>query len=348
MDLSPRDRLLTVLRGGAADMVPWTIYEWLLPDTPAGARMKTRGLTPIGCAGVCVESCPAIEVESREIQDADGVKTLRRIRTPVGELTEISRIDPTYGSRWISEHLIKSPADYRVMQFVYEHTTYEPEYASFAEADKKMGREGIVIGNVMPIPVQELLVSVMGPETWSEAVMLHADEFEELLGALTGNYHRQVDLAAASPAEVIWLPDNVTGVMMSPTLFNRYCKPAYDRACGVLKQAGKLTFAHYDGDNRPLVDCIASVDIRIIEAFTPPPMGEMTIAEAMRAWPDKVVSVNFPGSLFLQDAATIERHARVYMEEGGREGRFIMGCTEEYPVEQWEKTFAAIADAMGV
>jgi len=45
--------------------------------------------------------------------------------------------------------------------------------------------QGIVLGGILPIPVQWLLVEIMGTPTWSEGVLLHAHEFDELLESLT-------------------------------------------------------------------------------------------------------------------------------------------------------------------
>ena len=113
-----------------------------------------------------------------------------------------------------------------------------------------------------------------------------------------------------------------------------------------MRQAGKLSFAHYDGDNMPLRDCINSVKLDIIEAFTPPPMGRMTVAQAQKAWPDKVLSINFPGNLFTEPAEVIEKYASQYIEEGGDEGKFVIGCTEEFDFTRFEHTFDAIGRAM--
>ena len=74
----------------------------------------------------------------------------------------------------------------------------------------------------------------------------------------------------------------------------------------IVRSAGKLISAHYDGSIRPYLSLLADIDIPIIEAFTPPPMGDLTVAEAKAAWPDKVIWVNFPGSLYLEPAEHIE------------------------------------------
>jgi hypothetical protein len=341
-----RNRLMTVLRGGKADRIPVTIYHWLLPDTPAGKRLHAAGLIPIGSRRIFREQHRDLTIHRTESVVQGAKQTLTRIETPRGTLTERSTLDPTYGSRWIQEHLVKSVDDYPAMKYVFDHTEIEPAFDDYRTTNAAMGDAGIVLGEILPIPVQWLLVEIMGTPTWSDGVLLHTAEFDELLESLTRCYRRQVEIAAESPAEVIWLGDNVTGAIMSPRLFQKYCKPIYAFASGVLRPAGKISFAHYDGSNRPLKECIAGAPLDVIEAFTPPPMGDMTVAEARQAWPDKVLSLNIPGNLFGQPAEVIERHVRQYVSEGGDAGRFILGCTEEFDFQQFDHAFSAILRAV--
>lgn len=341
-----RKRLITVLRGGKADRVPFTIYEWLLPDTPAGKRLHKRGLILIGSRSLYREIRHDVSIESKEVDEAGQKKIITKIKTPVGEVTEKAGFDRSFGSRWIQEHFIKSVEDYKIMQFVHDHTLYEPSYEAYCQADRDMGNAGIILGEIPPIPVQWLLVKVMSPQAWSEGIILYEEQFHALQESLYKNYCCQVEIAVRSPAEVIWFPDNVTGSMMSPAMFNKYCKPVYDYACSLMKRTNKLSFAHYDGAIKTLKDCIANTGLDIIEAFTPPPMGNITVAEARAAWPEKVLSLNFPGNLFCEDAGVIERYACKYMEEGRDRGGFVMGCSEEFELNYFEHTFSAIARAM--
>jgi len=344
-----RERLMTVFNGGKADRVPLTIYDWILKAAwpGPGNPFEQQGLTLIGVAGLFEDKHDdTVTIDRKEVGSGRDKQVITTIKTPVGEVTERAGFDPSFGSKWIREHFIKAVDDYKVMQYVYEHTTTEAKYEEFVAADKKMGQRGIIVGGIHPIPVVWLMVEIMGTETWCEAVMLHTEEFDALHESLTRVFKRRLEIAAGSPAEVIWYADNVTGTVVSPRLFNKYCKPIYDYGCKILKQAGKLTFAHYDGTNLPLKDCIASVDIDIIEAFTPPPMEQMTIAQAREAWPDKVLSINFPGTLFGESSEVIEKYVYEYMEQGGNEGRFVIGCTEEFDFASFEHTFSAIARAM--
>ncbi len=344
-----RERLMTVYRGGKADRVPWTIYDWILYAACPGKGnpFEKDGLTLLGCATLIKETYDnTVTIDQKQIGSGKDRKITTTIKTPVGEVTEIAGFDPSFDSKWITKHFIKSPEDYKVMQYLYDHTSTEPYYEKFIEADKKMGNRGIILGGIHPLPVAWLMLEIMGTETWCEGVMLHKAEYDALEESLHKVYKRRLEIAADSPAQVVWFAESLTGTILSPPLFNKYCKPMYDYACKLLNEAGKLTFSHYDGDNLSLKDCIASVDINIIEAFTPPPMCDMTIAQARKAWPDKVVSINFPAVLFSEPADVIEKYVCDYMAEGGSEGKFVIGCTEEFDFARFDHTFSAIARAM--
>ena len=344
-----RERLMTVFQGGIADQVPLTIYDWILEAACPGEEnpFEKQGLTLIGVASLFEDKTDdTVTIDQKKVGRGRNRQIITTIKTPVGEVTECAGFDPSFGSKWIKKHFIKSVEDYRVMQYFYDHSTTKPSYRKFVAADKKMAERGIVVGGIQPIPMVWLMVEIMGTETWCEGVMLHTDEYDTLQESLTRVFKRRLEIAADSPAEVVWYADNVTGTIVSPKLFNKYCKPIYDYGCKILKQAGKLTFAHYDGTNLPLKDCIASVDIDIIEAFTPPPMEQMTIAQARQAWPDKVLSINFPGTLFNESSEVIEKYVWEYMEQGGNEGKFVIGCTEEFDFTKFKHTFLAITRAM--
>lgn len=75
-------------------------------------------------------------------------------------------------------------------------------------------------------------------------------------------------------------------------------------------------------------------------------MGNLSVAEAKAAWPDKVVWVNFPGSLFLEPAKVIHAYTLDLLREGAPGSRLVLGCTEDFPVSEFEETFTAIGQAL--
>jgi uroporphyrinogen-III decarboxylase len=341
-----RERILSVLRGDASDRIPWNVYGWLVPDGEASRRLHAQGLGWMGTRRIYREINHDVVVRKEErLVDGEAVYHTT-IETPLGTLTQQAVRESNYGSLWIRKFFITSAADYPAAEFFFRHTSFEPDYEPWLEAEMQMGDGGFVIGEVMPIPIMTLMVNWMGVEGLTEGIYDHTGGFESLLDALDAHYARQNQLAAEGPAEIIWWGDNVTGSIISPRLFERYVAPVYAKTLPVLRSAGKIPIAHYDGSNRPLVKNLARTALPVIEAFTPPPWGDLSVAEAKAAWPDKVVGVNFPGALFLEPAEVIYDYALKLVEEAAPGGRFILGCTEDFPMVHFEKTFSAIGRAL--
>jgi hypothetical protein len=344
--MTPRQRLLSVLRTGKADRIPWNIYAWLLPQTPAARSLLDHGLSLMGSQRIYRETFSDLTIHEDKYQSAGQTWFHKTIETPLGTLSEESTIEQVYGSRWIKKYFITRPEDFPVAEYIFRHTSAEPEFENWKTADKEMGEQGITVGEVMPIPIMTLIVAWMGVEGLTEGLYTCPESFEALLEAAERLYDRQIQLAAESPAKIIWFGDNVTGTFISPKVYEKTCVPTYARVMPIMKQAGKIPIAHYDGSNRPLMRGVAKTALPVIEAFTPPPMGNLTVAEAKAAWPDKVVWVNFPGNLFLETAETIRAYMLDLLEKGAPGGRLVIGCTEEFPLAEFDKTYQAIGQAM--
>ena len=344
--MSLRERLLTTLRGGTSDRIPWSIYAWLLPHTPAGFHMHHKGLALMGSARVYHETLDQVEL-SETRRTVNGRTTIQtRYETPVGTLTQEAAAESGYGTHYRQKYLISAPEDYAMAQFIIEHMHCEPDFTGWRQQDELMGDGGIVVGEIIPVPILQLMVDWMGAQGLAEGIYLYRDRFDSLISAYERVYQRQVQIAADSPAEIIWFPDNVTGSIISPKIFERYCAPVYAQAMPLMRQASKIPVAHYDGDNRSLVPSLAHTDLPVIEAFTPPPMGNLSVAEAKSAWPDKAIWVNFPGNYFLEDSATIEAYTLDLLTAAAPGGRLLIGCTEDFPVPQFQKAFDAIGRAL--
>ena len=346
MPMTLRNRLLTTLRGGAPDRIPWNIYAWLLPPVPNAADLQQRGLSLMDARRIYRPVYDGVTPREERLSADRAPVTTTTIETPCGVLTQVATIEPNYGSVWIRKHFITGVDDYAAAEYFFRHTSFEPDFAPWRAADVVMGDAGIVIGEIMPVPLLYLMVSWMGAERMVEGIYDHPDRFAALITILNEHYQRQVEIAAASPAEVIWFPDNVTASIVSPSLFAQYCAPVYARAMPVMRRTHKIPIFHYDGSIRPLLHALAQTDLPVIEAFTPPPMGDVTVADAKAAWPDKVVWVNVPGNLFVGSSDVTEAYMLQLLQEGAAGGRLVIGCTEEFPIAESARTFAAVGRAL--
>jgi hypothetical protein len=94
----------------------------------------------------------------------------------------------------------------------------------------------------------------------------------------------------------------------TPNLFQKYFMPSYEKCAKVVHEKGMLLASHFDGRLGILKDLIAKCPRDIIEAFHPPPMGDLPIGEALDLWRNKVILVGFPASVYYSGTDTVKEY----------------------------------------
>jgi len=159
--------------------------------------------------------------------------------------------------------------------------------------------------------MQTLMIDWVGSEG-GRFFIHHArylDLVEDLCQAIAKSREPMYEIGAKSPADVIWCGDNIDGVLVNPRLYGKYFLPEYEKMARICHKHGKLLASHMDGRVRVLKDLIARTPLDIIEALHPPPLGDLSIGEALKAWPDKVIWVGFPGSVYTMGPKATREHA---------------------------------------
>ena len=338
-----RERILAAMTWQEPDRVPLTIYDWMIPTGAAERELREMGL------GI-ITRLPAHRVEHREVQYdsteywTGGRRLLRRtIRTPVGEVSQVSQLDTAYGSTWIMEHFIKRPEDYGVMEYVYRDGIYHDNYAAIRAAQEALGGDGLVMIRVAKGPIQEILYQVTGLERFSIDYYERRECIDSLYEVMVQRYDELYELAAGTPVQILQSADNITSDVVGIERFNTYCVPCYERHQRSLAGTGKRLAVHLDGRLRVLKDAIAAAPFDIVEAFTPAPVGDVTVAEARAAWPDKALWLNFTSSMHLQPEQAIAAHTRRLIEEAGTKRGFAIGITEDIPAQHCARSLRVIA-----
>jgi hypothetical protein len=135
--------------------------------------------------------------------------------------------------------------------------------------------------------------------------------------------------------------------MTPPNFFKKYVLPFYNDMAGILHPAGKYYGVHMDGLLDQLKDLIGQTKLDFIEAFTPPPMGDLSVADALKAWPDKLVWINFPAVVIAKgDAEKSRKYTLDLLNSIDPIQRILIGCTENYPLDKWEEGYKGVRDAI--
>jgi hypothetical protein len=212
-----------------------------------------------------------------------------------------------------------------------EHTEYVADVFPIEQAMDWLGDEGVVLAALPHSPMQMLMIDWVGSES-GRFFFHHADHpdlVESLYRALCASREPLYEIAARSPASIVLCGDNVDGVLVTPRLFERYFMPVYQRQAEILHAHDKWMAVHMDGRLEALQDLIARTPIDIVEAFHPPPMGDLPIGQALSAWPDKAIWVGFPASIYLHGPQTTARYARELLAQAGSGERLVIEMSTE-------------------
>ena len=252
--VSHRERLLRVMDGGVADRVPWVprLLLWYeaarrrgtMPERFEGLSLreverKVGVGTPARDGAVLSERMTGVEVT----QDTVGGESVTRYRTPVGTVETRERGSEVLDNAGITgretESLVTSPEDYRVVQYMVEHTEVEPTYDAYLSYEEEIGEEGVPMVKLGDCPMGTVLKVYIG---WGRAYLELADNpdaVERLWGAARELMRKKVRLAAASPARLFLLGEHFHSQMTPPTLFTKYfladCQDTLIHIHGVLR-----------------------------------------------------------------------------------------------------------------
>lgn len=253
--MSSRERLLTVLRGGEPDRIPWSpcVSPYYMMGHPKHKQMTHLDyylemgadallrMVPLGLS--VWENPPEVET----LVETDGNATITQLRTPVGTLTTEQVVLPT--SPWIPffrKRMVNSLEDLKILTWIQERQVWNPkaDYEEFEHMVRLVGDRGIVTASMTSSPFQYLLEMAAGVEVFYDLLMTATAEVEYFMGVLLKQNLRIHELAAESPAEVFIGYENTGTSNCSPDYYARYAKPQLDAYADIIHGAGKIYFNH--------------------------------------------------------------------------------------------------------
>lgn len=344
MQLTPRERVMRALHGEPVDITPFTIYENKLPRCTVERELRNRGLCVIDRRVDVVKTFRPDVRTVTTIYEEEG-KTYRRTehQTPYGTLTTVHQ--ELGFTSWCQKYLFSEPEDYKRLVFLVENERYEPDYATYLKAQEVVGEDVFLRGTIALEPLQTI-IRWMGTERFCLEWMDNRDEVLRLYEALVKAARRRYPLLAQSPVPAFNYGGNVTVEIIGPKGFADYYVPNYNEAAEELHKTGKLVGTHLDDDCKLIAELVRESALDYIEAFTPAPDTDMTLAEALDAWPDKALWINFPSSVHLASHEEIARTTRELLETARGHPRFLMGVTEDMPEDRWQENLWTIMAAI--
>ncbi len=341
-EMTRAERILTASHGKRADKLPFFHYWRHSQIGWAERECRNRGMGMSWARPSFAQKMHGVTVAEEQVVSAGRTAFRRTFSTPVGSVYLDERREPGtgqwHGSRswkdispWQTTRLIKGPEDYKVVKYMVENTEYVADYFPVEQAMDWLGDDGIVVDVLPHSPMQTLMIDWIGSEE-GRFFFHHADYpdlVEDLYRAISKSRERMYEIVAASPAPAVMCGENIDGFLVNPKLFEKYFMPEFEKQAAVLHKQGKLMAVHMDGRVAVLKDLIAQTPIDIIEAFHPPPMGDLSLGEALKLWKDKVIWVGFPGSVYQFGPEATKRYTVGLLREIGSGERVVVTMSTE-------------------
>ena len=344
MGMTPRERVEAVLKGQRPDRVPFTAYEAMVPRCETERGLRNHGLCIVALApSVFRRISPHVNAEHVSYEEHEVSYLRTNIRTPSGDLHSLQRLSPVGHGAWTVDYLFKGPENYRALEFMIRDEEYLPCYEQFAMAQEMMGGDGFLLVDIGGPPLHHIMEEFMGVEAFAVEWAERRDEVLRLYDLLVESRRKTYRLVAESPALAANYGGNVSPEVVGLTQFHLYYLPHYDEFADIMHHHDKVVGVHFDANTWLISDAIARSKIDYVEAFTPRPDTDMSVAEARTAWPDKVLWANFPTSVHQQPDETIEGTARQILFEAASGDRFMLGITERVPPDRWQDSLSAIS-----
>lgn len=361
--MSPRERILAILKGDQPDQVPWfgDLDYWANSLVRRGLKPKDfilsddylRWHRDLGVGFYLQGYFPYKQfLPGCKVKEwFEGRRHYKEIDTPVGSVRECWEYIPTSFSEGPVEHFLKSASDIPVMKYIYNDIRFEPDYQLADLRRQQVGDQGVVLCYLPKSPFMHLMALEGGVEAVTLTALTTTDEFGELLDIMKTAFDIAAQIALDGPAEVLMIPENLSSEMVGPDLFKLYMSGYQTEWTTRIREAGKYSFIHIDGTLSGLLKQEASVGFTVLEALTPYPVGDVKFEdiEALAGDSTSILWGGVPGSYFTDcvDDEEFERHIRYLLSIMVKKPRFVLGVADQVPPDGLERRVRRVAELVG-
>lgn len=326
-----RERLNAVLHLQEPDMAPYAPYDNLVPRGEFERELSEHGMGVLHrLSGRIWSEMPHVEIETRT--EGGMVRTI--YHTPKGDVwterrTHLGRVTGVTGIQ--TEGLIKEIDDIEAVIFMADDTEYHVDNSAFFSKDRELGAYGLVRDQGLHPPydaTRGYFGAYSGIPNWVYAQQDHPARFQALMEAEERRQARLFPLVAASPCDFISF-GSLDG-HFGHRNWARNVLPFYQEYVPKLHEAGKILALHaHASNNLAYADLLKATGVDCIEAFTPPPVGDLSIAGARRIWgSDMIIWINFPETVFYYGHDETRRYTEELLRSDPPGNRLVLGFTE--------------------
>ena len=274
------------------------------------------------------EICEACEQPTGQDEWVDVVTA---VRTPAGPLRGVFRKSTLGKPGYQAEYLLKEPADIeKLLSVPYQAPPFSDR--RFRETETLVGDRGItVFGLDHAMYGLQRLIGSENFAIWSvECRDVLLDAVEVLSRRIREEALRALD--AGVRGVFGWVgPELCIPPLMSPADFDDFVMPFDKPLVDLLHEHGVRVWVHCHGKMGPVLERFVEMGVDVLNPVEPPPMGDVTLAEAFDRVGDRM---GLEGNIETHDLLTAdEEKMRALVREAVETGagkRFILCPTSGY------------------
>lgn len=264
----------------------------------------------LGCSARIYEynSCyvrtehPDVEITMEEIDDR---RELHTIKTPIGSINCVMKSNTSNKGKYYEKWYVNSEEELKILEWADSRARWSFDRRKFEELNTEWAGLGAPCMYLPRIGIQHLYIRGMGFINTAYALADYPDSVKNYCDALAANHEGLIEVINSSPIDIINYGDNLHDGYLRPDIFEEYVLPVYQRRGDLLHKGGKFTYSHWDGDVKRILVYAKDCNLDGIEAITPVPQGDVTLAEAKEAM----------GDIYMVDGIAAILFDSIYSEE---------------------------------
>lgn len=344
------DSFMKLLLGEKPDRVVWTadITYWMAGQKQAGtadAAWDTEkgylrfhhelGIMPYYDYSKFWAGTPQYGKEIKVFNETYGGRSLNRIQTPAGELTEENVYLRESCSTGCVKHYVQSEDDLDVLQYLLEHRRLVPANLADYHQRMKLWREydGLPAIGLPRSPLASFCYEWAGVENMAYLLMDCKKKVAGLLRLMEEQESPVLDAICATAPPLVHFPDNLDSENLAG-LYDEYMANGHWRRIERLHKAGIRCAVHLDGAVQGLLPKLVKAGFDAVEALTPKPAGDLDVSEINDlAGNDRVILWGgIPGVMFAPPYTWEDMEAHVKrVIECWQDRPFVLGVADQVP-----------------
>lgn len=341
--MTHKQRILAACRGEIPDRIPWVprMDLWYnahsragtlpSPFSKASLREITEGLgvgyhavvpnfldtrslddTIDRCLGIYRLKVMPFEVRLHNVRreaKIDGDSTRVTYDTPVGSVSGTFSYTPEMKEAgtsisWIDEHLLKGPADYPVLEYIFTNLEVVRIYDTYRTWQEWVGEDGVAVAfaSLSGSPVHHIMRELLPMTDFFLEMHDRPEEFASLARSMERWFRDMFAALVESPAEIIFLGANYDETITYPPFFEQHILPWLAELADLAHRHGKFLLTHTDGENEGLIDLYRRCRFDVADSICPKPMTKLTLAQTMDALPGVTIWGGIPSVALCQSS----------------------------------------------